>query len=79
MGETAYLDIVPTDAGYNHIALFSPADSSVPRWLTGGDWEVTDSILNVDHVRGLVYVSALSFSLIHTYIDISLQLLYGRF
>lgn len=56
VGHTAYLDILPTKEGFNHIALFSPADSSVPRWLTSGDWEVTGNILNVDHVKGLVYV-----------------------
>ncbi|KAH0825917.1 peptidase S9B [Lanmaoa asiatica] len=36
----AYLDIVPTQDGYNHIALFDPATSSTPRFLTSGTWEV---------------------------------------
>lgn len=53
-GHSAYLDIVPTPEGYNHIALFSPADSSAPRFLTSGEWEVTGDILAVDAKRGLV-------------------------
>jgi dipeptidyl aminopeptidase len=36
-----YLDIVPKE-GYNHLAFFSPVDSSEPVWLTSGDWEVTE-------------------------------------
>ncbi|KAF9814328.1 hypothetical protein IEO21_05171 [Rhodonia placenta] len=57
-GHSAYLDIVPTPEGYNHIALFSPADSSTPRFLTSGEWEVTGNILAVDAKRGLVYFQA---------------------
>lgn len=53
---SGYLDIVPTPEGYNHIALFSPADSSVPRWLTYGEWEVAGGIKAVDRKQGLVYV-----------------------
>ncbi|CCO31163.1 hypothetical protein BN14_05198 [Rhizoctonia solani AG-1 IB] len=49
-----YLDILPTPEGYNHIALFSPPDSSSPIWLTGGEWEVTGSVLAVDETRGLM-------------------------
>ncbi|KAJ7598829.1 dipeptidyl aminopeptidase [Mycena floridula] len=54
---TAYLDIVPTPEGYNHIALFMPADSSTPRFLTNGNWEVSGSIKGVD-AKGLVYFEA---------------------
>ncbi|KAH9893599.1 dipeptidyl aminopeptidase [Cubamyces lactineus] len=54
----AYLDIVPTPEGYNHIALFSPANSSTPRFLTSGQWEVTSGILAVDSDRSLVYFQA---------------------
>ncbi|KAL1739557.1 dipeptidyl peptidase IV N-terminal region-domain-containing protein, partial [Schizophyllum fasciatum] len=43
----AYLDIVPTKEGYNHIALFPVADTNVPIWLTSGDWEVTGTIKGV--------------------------------
>jgi dipeptidyl aminopeptidase len=50
----AYLDIVPTPEGYNHIALFNPADSSQPMFLTSGDWEVTGRIHGVDSKKGLV-------------------------
>ncbi|EMD39367.1 hypothetical protein CERSUDRAFT_113004 [Gelatoporia subvermispora B] len=57
-GSSAYLDIVPTPAGYNHIALFSPANSSTPRFLTDGEWEVTAGILAVDTNRSLVYFQA---------------------
>ncbi|QRV73760.1 dipeptidyl aminopeptidase [Ceratobasidium sp. AG-Ba] len=55
---SGYLDILPTPEGYNHIALFSPPDSSKPTWLTSGKWEVTGSILAVDESRGLVYFQA---------------------
>ncbi|KAF8555864.1 dipeptidyl aminopeptidase [Imleria badia] len=54
----AYLDIVPTQDGYNHIALFDPATSSTPRFLTSGTWEVTDGIQAVDAQRGLIYFQA---------------------
>lgn len=46
---------MPTSEGYNHIALFSPVNSSTPRFLTTGDWEVADGILGVDQVGGLMY------------------------
>lgn len=45
---------MPTPEGYNHIALFSPVDSSTPMFLTTGDWEVADGILGVDSLRGLM-------------------------
>ena len=57
-GEPAYLDVVPTPEGYNHIALFSPSDSSTPQFLTSGEWEVTSEILAVDVNRSLVYFQA---------------------
>ncbi|KAJ2927846.1 hypothetical protein H1R20_g9258, partial [Candolleomyces eurysporus] len=57
-GATAYLDIVPTPQGYNHIALFSPADSDTPHFLTSGEWEVTGTISSVDLKKGLVYFTA---------------------
>ncbi|KAI0351315.1 dipeptidyl aminopeptidase [Trametes cingulata] len=57
-GEPAYLDVVPTPEGYNHIALFSPASTSTPRFLTSGDWEVTSGVLAVDANRSLVYFQA---------------------
>ncbi|KAL4265734.1 peptidase S9B family protein [Pleurotus pulmonarius] len=54
----AYLDIVPTPEGYNHIALFSPASSSTPHFLTSGPWEVVGGIKGVDLEKGLVYFVA---------------------
>ncbi|KAI6130211.1 dipeptidyl aminopeptidase [Pisolithus thermaeus] len=54
----AYLDIVPSEDGYNHIALFDPADSTTPRFLTSGPWEVTGGIKVVDAQRGLIYFQA---------------------
>jgi dipeptidyl aminopeptidase B len=53
---SAYLDILPNEEGYNHIALFSPADSSIPKWLTSGPWEVTSGVLGVDVNKAIVYV-----------------------
>ncbi|KAK4055942.1 Dipeptidyl peptidase 4 [Microbotryomycetes sp. JL221] len=53
-----YLDIVPNDKGWNHIAFFSPPDSNQPLFLTNGEWEVVDGIKAVDVVRGLIYFVA---------------------
>ncbi|PSS03331.1 hypothetical protein PHLCEN_2v4005 [Hermanssonia centrifuga] len=66
-GLPAYLDIVPY-RGYNHIALFSPATSSEPQFLTSGAWEVTDTILAVDPKRNLVYFQAANPSSIERHI-----------
>ncbi|KAK7685763.1 hypothetical protein QCA50_011109 [Cerrena zonata] len=57
-GIPAYLDIVPTKEGYNHIALFRPASNHTPQFLTEGKWEVTDTILAVDPRRNLIYFRA---------------------
>ncbi|KAJ7643291.1 dipeptidyl aminopeptidase [Mycena polygramma] len=54
----AYLDVVPTPEGFNHLALFSPASSSTPIWLTSGEWEVTKGVLGVDVSNGVVYFEA---------------------
>ncbi|KAJ7623581.1 dipeptidyl aminopeptidase [Roridomyces roridus] len=54
----AYLDVVPTPEGYNHLALFSPPTASTPIWLTSGEWEVTNGVLGVDAVNGVVYFEA---------------------
>jgi len=53
-GAAAYLDIVPSPEGYNHIALFSPANSNSPRFLTSGNWEVTGGIKGLDAQKGVV-------------------------
>lgn len=52
----AYLDVVPTPEGYNHLALFSPPSSSTPVWLTSGEWEVTQGVMGVDITNGIVFV-----------------------
>ncbi|KAG6334896.1 hypothetical protein ID866_4190 [Astraeus odoratus] len=59
----AYLDIVPSADGFNHIALFDPADSATPRFLTSGPWEVTGGIQAVDAQRGLIYFQAAQSSI----------------
>ncbi|KAK0215051.1 dipeptidyl aminopeptidase [Armillaria fumosa] len=56
--EDGYLDIVPTKDGWNHVALFSPANATDPVWLTSGEWEVTSGIKGVDVDQGLVYFEA---------------------
>ncbi|KIY51898.1 hypothetical protein FISHEDRAFT_70393 [Fistulina hepatica ATCC 64428] len=56
-----YLDVVPSKDGYNHVALFSPASSSKPIWLTSGSWEVTGKIQGVrvdEKGDGVVYFTA---------------------
>ncbi|KAI0091440.1 dipeptidyl aminopeptidase [Irpex rosettiformis] len=57
-GLPAYIDIVPNADGFNHIALFSPASSGTPHFLTSGNWEVTDDTLSVDPVQKVVYFRA---------------------
>ncbi|KAG6865647.1 hypothetical protein C0991_000566 [Blastosporella zonata] len=57
-GAGAYLDIVPTPEGYNHIALFSPASSGTPHFLTSGNWEVTGGIQGIDVKNAVVYYQA---------------------
>jgi dipeptidyl aminopeptidase len=54
----AYLDVIPSAQGFNHLALFSPASSSTPIFLTNGSWEVTDRIRAIDADKGLVYFVA---------------------
>ncbi|KAG6870802.1 hypothetical protein C0992_012414, partial [Termitomyces sp. T32_za158] len=54
----AYLDVVPTPEGYNHIALFSPASSRTPHFLTSGSWEVTGGIKGIDVAKAVVYFEA---------------------
>ncbi|KAF7370927.1 hypothetical protein MSAN_00726600 [Mycena sanguinolenta] len=55
----AYLDVLPTPEGFNHLALFSPASSSTPIWLTSGEWEVTNNgVTGVDIENGIIYFEA---------------------
>ncbi|KAL4251589.1 peptidase S9B family protein [Abortiporus biennis] len=67
-GSPAYLDITPSPEGFNHIALFSPATSSKPLFLTLGKWEVTGKILGVDAKDRLVYFQAANPSSIERHI-----------
>ncbi|KAF5354550.1 hypothetical protein D9758_011204 [Tetrapyrgos nigripes] len=55
---TAYLDIVPSSEGNNHVALFSPADAGTPHFLTMGKWEVSSGIKGVNVEKKLVYFEA---------------------
>ncbi|KAH0583152.1 hypothetical protein H2248_011035 [Termitomyces sp. 'cryptogamus'] len=67
-GIDAYLDIVPTPEGYNHIALFSPASSGVPHFLTSGSWEVTGGIKGIDVEKAIVYFEAANPSSIERHV-----------
>lgn len=53
-----YLDVIPDEKGYMHVALFSPADSQEPIFLTSGEWEIDGVIRGVDPIRRLAYVIA---------------------
>lgn len=55
-GVDAYLDIIPNHEGFNHIALFNSAINGTPRFLTSGQWEVTEKIQGVDAKKGLMSV-----------------------
>lgn len=70
------MDIVPNEDGYNHIALFSPAESETPKWLTSGSWEVTSEILGIDIHKRLVYSPAFTKRImcLNDFADTSLQL-----
>ncbi|KAG6816533.1 hypothetical protein H0H87_005395 [Tephrocybe sp. NHM501043] len=65
---SGYLDIVPTPEGYNHIALFTPASSGTPHFLTSGKWEVTGRILGIDLNKGVVYFQGANPSSIERHI-----------
>lgn len=52
--EDGYVDTVVHGFG-NHLAYFSPLDSSEPTMLTSGDWEVVDAPSAVDLASNLVY------------------------
>ncbi|KAK7031462.1 dipeptidyl peptidase IV N-terminal region-domain-containing protein [Favolaschia claudopus] len=54
----AYIDVVPTPEGYSHLALFNPASSSTPIWLTSGEWEVTRGVMGIDATNGILYFEA---------------------
>lgn len=54
---TAYLEVLPNDRGFRHLALFRSAHAHQPQWMTGGEWEV-DKLLFADMQRRKVYFSA---------------------
>lgn len=49
-----YLEVVPDKTGFSHIAIFSPADSTEPIFLTSGDWEIEEEIRSIDIKRKLM-------------------------
>ncbi|CAG8719862.1 35369_t:CDS:10 [Gigaspora margarita] len=53
ISQDSYIDVVVND-GYNHLAIFSPINSSSPRYLTSGNWEVVDGVKAVDRKRELI-------------------------
>lgn len=78
---TAYLDVLPTPEGFSHLALFSPASSSTPIWLTSGEWEVTKGVMGVDIANGVVCVPYRLLTLtakLSDLVDISRQLIHYR-
>lgn len=52
-----YLDVMPID-GYNHLVYYSPANSTTPKILTRGEWEVTDGAAAFDYETNTVYFIA---------------------
>ncbi|KAJ5965579.1 hypothetical protein N7481_012293 [Penicillium waksmanii] len=52
--EDGYIDTVIHE-GYDHLAYFSPIDSSEPKMLTKGKWEVVSAPSAVDLKKNLVY------------------------
>lgn len=53
----AYIDVIPSPAGYRHLALFPTAESSSPIFLTNGSWEVA-SLKYVDLKGNKIYFTA---------------------
>ena len=51
-----YLEIVPDKKGFSHIAIYSPASSREPVFLTSGEWEIDGEIRAIDVKRKLMYV-----------------------
>src|SRR5579859_635975 len=49
-----YIDVVNRD-GYNHLGYFSPLNSSIPDYITGGNWEVTGGLAGFDKDTNAVY------------------------
>ncbi|GAB7343628.1 hypothetical protein MBLNU457_1624t1 [Dothideomycetes sp. NU457] len=62
-----YVDTV-IDNGYDHLAYFSPLNSSTPLMLTSGPWEVVDAPSVVDLKNNLVYFTSTKESSIQRHI-----------
>lgn len=53
--EDGYIDVIGVD-GYDHLAYFSPANATDPKYLlTQGNWEVVDGAAAFDYVNDKVY------------------------
>lgn len=52
--DDGYIDTVIHE-GYDHLAYFTPLNSSKPRLLTSGEWEVVDAPSALDLTNNLVY------------------------
>lgn len=62
-----YIDTVIHD-GFDHLAYFTPLDSSTPIMLTAGKWEVVDAPSSIDLKNNLVYFVATKKSSIERHI-----------
>lgn len=51
-----YLDVIPNEEGWNHLAYFNDPSSPDFVWLSQGEWEVDGGVLAVDEDKALVYV-----------------------
>jgi dipeptidyl aminopeptidase len=58
ISEVYYIDIVPNEKGFNHIAFFS-VDAKDPVFLTEGEWEVAGEIQSIDIKRRLMFVHSM--------------------
>lgn len=54
VGSDGYIDMIDVD-GYNHLALFAPAEATEPQLLTGGEWDVLDKAIAVNLKTRHVY------------------------
>lgn len=64
-----YIDTVVVD-GYNHLAYFSPPESSDYKLLTSGKWEVVDGVESFDYVHNDVYFISTEKSSIERHINV---------
>ncbi|SCU86885.1 LAME_0D08020g1_1 [Lachancea meyersii CBS 8951] len=55
--QDGYVDLIPFN-GYNHLAYYSPANSTDPVMLTSGEWEVVDGPAAIDFESNNVYFIA---------------------